>query len=373
MAHPITPLSPPLKDELDIVIPTIRNLDFLEMWRPFLQPYHLIIVQDGDPAKVIKVPDGFDYELYNRNDVNRVLGPKASCISFKDSACRCFGFLVSKKKYIFTIDDDCFVAKDPSGKEINALAQHIQNLLTPSTPLFFNTLYDPYREGADFVRGYPFSLREGVSTAISHGLWLNIPDYDAPTQLVKPRERNTSSHRYVDAVMTIPKGTLFPMCGMNLAFDRELIGPAMYFGLMGDGQPIGRYDDMWAGWCAKVICDQLNLGVKTGLPYIWHSKASNPFVNLKKEYKGIYWQEEIIPFFQSIVLSKECTTVQECYVELSKNVKEKLGSVDPYFQKLGDAMVTWIEAWEELNPPKEASAAAEPKSVKKEEPSPKSK
>lgn len=58
--------------------------------------------------------------------------------------------------------------------------------------------------------------------------------------------------RYVDAVMTIPKGTLFPMCGMNLAFDRDLIGPAMYFGLMGDGQPIGRYDDMWAGWCTKV-------------------------------------------------------------------------------------------------------------------------
>lgn len=42
------------------------------------------------------------------------------------------------------------------------------------------------------------------------------------------------------------------MCGMNLAFDRDLIGPAMYFGLMGDGQPIGRYDDMWAGWCVKV-------------------------------------------------------------------------------------------------------------------------
>lgn len=60
------------------------------------------------------------------------------------------------------------------------------------------------------------------------------------------------SFRYVDAVMTIPKGTLFPMCGMNLGFNRELIGPAMYFGLMGDGQPIGRYDDMWAGWCTKV-------------------------------------------------------------------------------------------------------------------------
>ena len=83
------------------------------------------------------------------------------------------------------------VVKDLSEKEINALAQHIQNLLTPSTPLFFNTLYDPYREGADFVCGYPFSLRGGVSTAISHGLWLNIPDYDAPNQLAKPHERNT--------------------------------------------------------------------------------------------------------------------------------------------------------------------------------------
>jgi reversibly glycosylated polypeptide/UDP-arabinopyranose mutase len=189
--------------------------------------------------------------------------------------------------------------------------------------------------------------------------------------MVKPLERNT---RYVDAVMTIPKGTLYPMCGMNLAFDRTLIGPAMYFGLQGEGQPIGRYDDMWAGWCSKVrrvacaaraagaarkhgaathnsseyqqslcrfscrlcthgtvlplqqclmycspsvtalscppgalccgpvICDHLGLGVKTGLPYIYHSKASNPFTNLRKEYKGIFWQEEIIPFFQQIEL-----------------------------------------------------------------------
>ncbi|CAN6567961.1 unnamed protein product [Malus baccata var. baccata] len=79
------------------------------MLRPFFQHYHLIIVQDGDPSKVIKVSEGFDYELYNRNDINRILGPKVSCISFKDSACRCFGCMVSKKKYIYTIDDDCFV------------------------------------------------------------------------------------------------------------------------------------------------------------------------------------------------------------------------------------------------------------------------
>nr|GLL45039.1 UDP-arabinopyranose mutase 1 [Ipomoea trifida] len=99
----------------------------------------------------------------------------------------------------------------------------------------------------------------------------------------------------------------------------------------------------------KVICDHLGLGVKTGLPYIWHNKASNPFVNLKKEYKGIYWQEELIPFFQSVALPKDCTTVQKCYLELAKQVKAKLAKVDDYFNKLADVMVTWIEAWDELN------------------------
>lgn len=34
--------------------------------------------------------------------------------------------MVSKKKYIYTIDDDCFVAKNPSGEDINALEQHIR-------------------------------------------------------------------------------------------------------------------------------------------------------------------------------------------------------------------------------------------------------
>lgn len=76
-------------------------------------------------------------------------------------------------------------------------SMHLSSTLRISSvhPLHYssNTLYDPYRDGADFVRGYPFSLREGVPTAVSHGLWLSIPDYDAPTQRVKPHERHMSS------------------------------------------------------------------------------------------------------------------------------------------------------------------------------------
>lgn len=88
---------PSLTDELDIVIPTIRSLAFLEAWRPFFEPYHLIIIQDGDPdAAPVAVPAGFDYERFNRRDIEETLGEERArkCISFKDSACRCFGFLV---------------------------------------------------------------------------------------------------------------------------------------------------------------------------------------------------------------------------------------------------------------------------------------
>ena len=92
MGHPPVPCS--LEDELDIVIPTIRNLDFLEMWRPFFQRYHLIVIQDGDPDRTVEVPGGFNYEIYTRRDIERILGDKAWCISYKDSACRCFGFMV---------------------------------------------------------------------------------------------------------------------------------------------------------------------------------------------------------------------------------------------------------------------------------------
>lgn len=45
---------------------------------------------------------------------------------YSPPARRCFGYMISKKKYIYTIDDDCFVAKNPTGEDINALEQHIK-------------------------------------------------------------------------------------------------------------------------------------------------------------------------------------------------------------------------------------------------------
>ena len=330
-------------NDVDIVIPTIRDLDFLEQWRVFFHHFHLIIIQDGDPNKLIKVPAWANYDLYNRNDIDRTLGKQHSwIISSQDSAIRSFGFLVSNKSFIFTIDDGCLPAMDPTGAHIDVLFKHVQNLVTNSTPYYFNTLYDPYQNGSDFVRGYPFSLRQGVPTAISHGLWLNAPNYDAPTQLFKVDERNT---RHVDVTITVPAGVLYPMCSMNVAFNRRLIGAAFMQGLMGVGMPWGRYDDMFAGWASKVIADHLGLGVKTGSPYIRYNKASNPFTNLKKEYMGLFWQEEIIAFFQRVRFSSSVSTPEACYLELAQMIRRELTHLNEYFQRLATAMELWIHFW----------------------------
>lgn len=331
--------------DVDIVIPTIRDLDFLESWKVFFQSFHLIIIQDGDPDKLVKIPSWANYELYNRNDIKKILGDNYSwIISSQDASIRNFGFLVSNKTFIYTIDDDCLPAKNNNGQQINALFKHIQNLITNSTPYFFNTLYDPYQNGSDFVRGYPYSLRQGVPTAISHGIWLNAPDYDAPTQLFKVNERNT---RFADVTITIPYGVLYPMCSMNVAFNRKLIGAAFMQGLMGLGQPWARYDDMFAGWASKVIADHLNLGVKSGSPYIRHNKASNPFTNLKKEYMGLFWQEDLILFFRHVRFSSSAQTPEQCYLELAEMIRKNFKHLNEYFDRLATAMELWIHFWKQ--------------------------
>jgi len=341
-------------EEVDVVISAIHpDLSFLEAWRPFLSPYHLIIVQDPELEQNVEIPSGFDHTLYTKHDMERVLGSGVlSSLGFRGHSCRSFGYLVSKKKYIFSLDDDCLPAKDPSGNLGNALEHHLINLKTPSTPFFFNTLYDPYRKGSDFVRGYPFSLRQGVPCAISCGLWLNFPDYDAPTQIRKPEERNT---QYVDAVMTVPSGALFPMSGINIAFDREIIGPAMFSGLGSSGSgktALSRHstlEDIWCGFCCKIICDHLRYGIKTGLPYVWRKELGDPVANLEGDAKGAQWLEEVVPFFQTVRLPRSALTVEDCFVEIGKQVKENLKNADPIFGEIGSMMEEWIKAWKSVS------------------------
>jgi hypothetical protein len=163
-------------DDVEVVAVSRGSFDFLASWHTFFKPYHIIAIHLGDPTEKVSIPKNLNVDLYNRTDFERVLGRRAwifgavgEATETTTRAAASFGVLLAKRRFVFLLQEGCLVGKTPSGERINALHQHVQNLITPATPYFFNTLYDPYRAGSDFVRGYPFTLRPGVQTALSHG------------------------------------------------------------------------------------------------------------------------------------------------------------------------------------------------------------
>lgn len=338
------------ESEVDIVIGALHSdlTFFMNEWRPFFSRFHMIIVKDPDLKDDLRIPEGFELDVYSKSDIERVVGSSTAGL-FSGYSCRYFGYLVSRKKYIVCVDDDCIPARDNMGNMVDAVAQHLFNLKTPATPFFFNTLYDPFRKGADFVRGYPFSLRSGVDCALSCGLWLNQADFDAPTQALKPGVRNL---RYVDAVMTVPMRTMMPVSGINIAFNRDVVGPALVPALRLAEEGKLRWEtieDIWSGMCVKVICDHLGLGVKTGLPYVYRTQRGSAIESLKKEWQGVKLMEDIVPFFQSLRLPQSASTPEACVVAMAKTVKEKLGQVDPMFLRAAQAMEDWVKLWTSIS------------------------
>ncbi|KAK9692171.1 hypothetical protein RND81_09G245600 [Saponaria officinalis] len=342
-------------DEVDIVIGALQSdlTSFMNAWKSIFSRYHLIVVQDPDLKGDLKIPDGFDnMEIITKADIDQAVGSSLTTKLFSGYSCRYYGYLVSKKKYVISIDDDCIPAKDDKGFEVDAVAQHLINLGTPATPLFFNTLYDPYRKGADFVRGYPFSMREGVPCALSCGLWLNLADLDAPTQALKPEQRNT---RYVDAVLTVPAKAMMPLSGVNIGFNRELLGPALFPGLKLTKEGKFRWEtmeDVFSGMCAKVVCDHLKVGAKTGLPYVWREERGDAVQSLKKEWEGLKLMEDALPFFESIKLPAEAVKADDCMLEIAKMVKDKFGAEkNSLYVQAADAMVEWVKLWKKWTEP----------------------
>ncbi|CAK9175451.1 unnamed protein product [Ilex paraguariensis] len=337
-----------IKDnEVDVVIGVLHAdmTSFMEEWRPVFSRFHLIIIKDPDLKDELRIPEGFNLHVYTKSDIERVVRPSSASLLLSGYSCRYFGYLVSQKKYIISIDDDCIPARDSDGNLVDVVTQHVTNLTTPATPFFFNTLYDPYRKGADFVRGYPFSLRSGVTCALSCGLWLNLADYDAPTQALKPGQRNS---RYVDAVLTVPAKVMMPVSGINIGFDREMVGPALLPALRLAREGNLRWEtveDIWCGMCLKVVCDHLRLGVKSGLPYVWRKERGDAIESLQKEWEGVKLMEEVVPFFQSVRLSRAAVTAEDCVVEIAEAVKQRLGPLDPVFARAAQAMVDWVKLW----------------------------
>ena len=251
-----------------IVIPTIRELDFLNDWKDQFKNTTIIICEDR-PEKTIKTPKiGNKTYHYSWKEIDSDLKEKSWIIPRKVSAIRNYGFYKAYSmgaEIIITLDDDCYPVKNH-----NLVELHKRNLSLSVPKRWTNT----YPNAAHmYTRGMPYLNRDECSVYLSHGLWTNVLDHDGPTHLQNLNFKAEFAEHFLQIIST---NTYYPMCSMNIAFRAE-ITPLLYFPLMGEnsqGKKWGydRFDDIWAGIFSKKIMDHLNMGVVNGAPFVEHRK-----------------------------------------------------------------------------------------------------
>jgi hypothetical protein len=320
-----------------IVVPTIREPSirrFLELWEAEFRSQRVIVIEDN-PEQTFALPNWVEH--YCWEDIDRRLRERAWIIPRRSDCVRSYGYYLATETpcdFILTLDDDCY----PEGSYTPSFLALIAAALDHRWPddRWWSTL-----EGPILPRGYPYDIRhETLETTVHHGLWSNVPDLDARTQLRLPDHRTTPA-RSVDRV---PHGRFFPMCGMNLAFRPQMI-PALYFLLMGRDRhgnpwPYDRFGDIWAGVLVKKIADHLGFVISSGAPSVLHSRASNPEVNLQKETPGYPVNEELWRKVEAIGLSAD--TVAACYAQIAA----ALDMGGQYWTTVKTAMTIWAALFE---------------------------
>lgn len=264
-----------------VVVPTIRKETipkFLESWQPLFNKHNVefILVVDGDKPYI---------DHHGLISWMTLGGIANFCAGIRQLGFKYISERMPQIKYIITLDDDETPIGDPIQDHIDAL-----NMKVPISWLSTAT---------DYMRGFPYGVRQEAQVMLSHGVWEGSYDWDAPSQLVKG-DKKVEFYKGV-----IPKGIFFPMCGMNLAFRREAM-PYIFFAPVGQYKGAERFDDIWAG--LEIVKDfaKFNWGIVSGYAKVLHTRASNPFTSLAKEAVGIlkneeYWKEEYDEWYKEFL------------------------------------------------------------------------
>lgn len=263
-----------LSPNIAVVVPTIESradifAHFMEAWQPLFDKHNV---------QFIKVLDGEEPSIGTLT-AKAIMGKYAKCLSNFNGGIRNLGFAYVAKylpevNVIITLDDD----EVPIGDTIQ---DHLDALNRRVPVSWISTAVDEY------MRGFPYGVRDEAEVVLSHGVWEGVADWDAPTQLVK------GSHRPVEFYRgPIPKGIYYPMCAMNIAFKPCLL-PWIFQAPWALG--VNRYDDIAAGIVSKRAIDENGWAVVTGYARVHHERASNTFTNLINEAPGlpineVFWQ-----------------------------------------------------------------------------------
>lgn len=263
------------------VIPTIRPESykkFLEAWEPLFLKHNVtvIVVHDGERP------------VANGVTLDSIMGKYKDAIVNFNGGVRNLGFAFAAKyikpDIVITLDDDVRPIGDP-------IQDHL-DILSKKVPVSWIST------ASEYMRGFPYKIRDEAEVVLSHGVWEGVADWDAPTQLV------LGSHRPVTfPKMPVPKGIYFPMCIMNVAFKAKML-PYMYQAPPAPELHIGRTDDIYCGILAKREIDRQGWAAVTGYARVHHERESNVYKNLEQEAKTIelmetFWKGEVEhPYFK---------------------------------------------------------------------------
>ena len=342
-----------------------------------------ILVQDGggerfQPDDRTPLRRWKDIVRYDWKSISAATGGKGggdlpNWLARRDSGIKAWGILDAVIKYgadvVITLDDDCLpceLAADPSwhrksanyeqlieAARISFVAQHVRALYrtrrwTSTIPGFiprgmpYGTEESGYRQPLSRLN----SLGE-LPVSLNVGVWAMIPDRDAVHELTNwtPEGRykvwKPKKAVYRHSRVMSPQQH-WPMCGMNLAFRRE-IAPLFYFPRMGEDSPFKRFDDIWCGVIAQKCMQHLGLASTVGGPIINHMKASRPMDNLVREAPGIRANEEFWKVIDSIELTPDDNTPLRCMIGVAKRLSEDVR--DDQLRSYIPQLSGWILEW----------------------------
>lgn len=311
-----------------IVVPTVRPesmAEWLCRWPGVQDVARLYVVEDG-PTRTIDLPAGVNH--YSWAEIDDDLCGDSWIIPRQTDCVRSYGYLAAHRDgadITITLDDDCYPLDGMSAEAF--IAAHVARLTDAGrSDAWTSTMRTTKPRGVPYLETH-----RKPRCVLNHGMWNSVPDFDAVTQLASTRLAVGRKHNS----FTLSRGQYFPMCGMNLAWSRDMT-PAMWFLLMGRNYEYDRFGDIWCGVFAKRIIDHLGLAVKTGEPAIHHDRASNVWANLRKEAPGMEVNETLWRAVDSVVLTG--TTVAACYLELMA----ALPVSGEYWDRLRDGAAVWV-------------------------------
>lgn len=317
------------KPKIVVVIPTCRAEQyklFIAAWEQLFKKHKvtLVTVYDGEIPYIHVYDYGINGVPMNLPYQETLYSTHKNLIYRYTDACRNLGFIASahlNPDYVLTLDDDVAPIKAPPNtplQDTDPIQAHLL-ALQKFVPLgWMNTAH----KESPYLRGVPYGIRDESPVMLSHGVWEGTPDFDGETQLRlegNPRHQDTAPgvpYTLPYYVGPIPRGVLFPLCGMNVMVRREAL-PYLYFAPMGVDTKIeatcpecghdenycsacnnrgvipllNRFADIWMGNYLKRQFDDKGWACYTGGSTILHTRASDAKKNFEQEKLGREWNE----------------------------------------------------------------------------------